>query len=108
MELEGDQTREQLLDYLKLDPDHHEKIAALIPVETWYEQIIRYGLYIGAVFQMICILAVILLPESEAGEGEAELSFSDEEELKSRAGSPSHGGTVKKHKKKHEKKKKQL
>ena len=49
-------TSEDLLDYLKLDPDHHEKIAALIPKETWYEQIIRYGLYIGAVFQMVCIL----------------------------------------------------
>ena len=48
--------QEDLLDYLKLDPDHHEKIASLIPKETWYEQIIRYGLYIGAVFQMVCIL----------------------------------------------------
>ena len=51
---------EDLLDYLKLDPDHHEKIAALIPQETWYEQLIRYGLYIGAVFQMVCILVSIL------------------------------------------------
>ena len=49
-------SQEDLMDYLKLDPDHHEKIAALIPKETWYEQIIRYGLYIGAVFQMVCIL----------------------------------------------------
>ena len=47
---------DDLLAYLKLDPDHDEKIAALIPKETWYEQLIRYGLYIGAVFQMVCIL----------------------------------------------------
>ena len=51
-----DINHEDLLDYLKLDPDHHEKIAELIPKETWYEQLIRYGLYIGAVFQIICIL----------------------------------------------------
>ena len=54
VKMENDQ--DDLLDYLKLDPDHHEKIASLIPKETWYEQIIRYGLYIGAVFQMVCIL----------------------------------------------------
>ena len=27
----ADIEHEELLDYLKLDPDHHEKIAALIP-----------------------------------------------------------------------------
>ena len=74
---------DDLLDYLKLDPDHHEKIASLIPQvgveawqvatgnimrrgnafnfdilvqETWYEVLIRYGLYIGAIFQMACIM----------------------------------------------------
>ena len=51
---------EDHLAYLKLDPDHHEKIAALIPQETWYEQLVRYGLYIGAVFQMVCILVSLL------------------------------------------------
>ena len=76
---------DDLLDYLKLDPDHHEKIASLIPQvgveawqvatgnmmrrgnafnfdilvqETWYEVLIRYGLYIGAIFQMACIMVV--------------------------------------------------
>ena len=76
---------DDLLDYLKLDPDHHEKIASLIPQvgcfhiakawqgneawqsffcsnlsllfqETWYEVLIRYGLYLGAIFQMACIM----------------------------------------------------
>ena len=109
-----------LLDYLKLDPDHHEKIAALIPKETWYEQLIRYGLYIGAVFQMICILvsfllqprliikllfqAVILLPEKEGSE-DCESSFSDDDDVKSRAGSPNYFNSGKKQKRKHDKKK---
>ena len=59
------EAQEDLLDYLKLDPDHHEKIAALIPKETWYEQLIRYGLYIGAVFQMVCILVSRSLQDFE-------------------------------------------
>ena len=68
-------TPEDLLDYLKLDPDHHEKIAALIPKETWYEQIIRYGLYIGAVFQMVCILvsrrgSQVISPDSVSAGGD--------------------------------------
>jgi len=31
----------------------------LFPQEEWYEQLLRYGLYVGAVFQIICILAII-------------------------------------------------
>merc|ERR1711963_201918 len=96
-------TGDDLLDYLKLDPDHHEKIASLIPQETWYEVLIRYGLYLGAIFQMACIMAVILLPEKENAEGGAdENSCSDEEA--SRAGSPSHGQLQgRRPKRKHEK-----
>ena len=113
---------EDLLAYLKLDPDHDEKIAALIPKETWYEQLIRYGLYIGAVFQMICILvsqggmwletvdesafvqAVILLPEKDGGE-DVDESMSDDDD-RSRAGSPNHAASARhKHKRKQDKKK---
>jgi len=97
---------DDLLDYLKLDADHHEKIASLIPQETWYELLIRYGLYVGAVFQFVCIMAVILLPEKDGLEGELEGSCSDDEA--SRAGSPSHCNQSKKTRKKHDKKKKQL
>jgi len=84
---------DDVLSYLKLDPDHHEKIAALIPKETWYEQIIRYGLYVGAVFQMICILAVILLPASD---DEKEI---EEDKASSRASSPTNQSNRKQKKK---------
>ena len=60
---------------------------------------------------IICVLmlgvpwqAVILLPEKEGSE-DCESSFSDEEELKSRAGSPSHLHSAKKQRRKHDKKK---
>ena len=89
---------DDILSYLNLDPDHHEKIAALIPKETWYEVLIRYGLYIGAVFQMICILAVILLP-SEPVQKEP----SDDED-KSRASSPTSQYNRKQKNKKNKKK----
>jgi len=88
MDMDLGENREDLLDYLKLDPDHHEKIASLIPKETWYEELIRYGLYIGAVFQMVCILAVILLPDTE-GDTDTDGCLSEDGEDKSRAGSPS-------------------
>jgi len=87
---------DDVLGYLKLDPDHHEKIAALIPKETWYELMIRYGLYIGAFFQLVCILAVILLPASEE-----EKEIEDDE--KTRASSPT-SQSARKHKKKTKKK----
>ena len=48
--------------------------------------------------------ALILLPEKEGAE-DCESSFSDEEELKSRAGSPSHLHSAKKQRRKHDKKK---
>ena len=28
----------------------------LLVQETWYEVVIRYGLYLGAIFQMACIM----------------------------------------------------
>ena len=81
--------------------------TAKLVQETWYEVVIRYGLYLGAVFQMACILAVILLPEKETPEGDLDGSGCSDDEA-SRAGSPSHCNQSKKSKKKHEKKKKQL
>merc|ERR1712038_1589775 len=55
----------------------------LFPEELWYEVLLRYGLYVGAVFQLICILAVIVLPPLKEGSDNSagnEESSSDEEE----------------------------
>ena len=37
----------------------------IFPEEEWYEQVLRYGLYLGAAFQIICILAVIISPSTD-------------------------------------------
>ena len=59
-------------------------------------------------FQLVCILAVILLPDSET-DNDSDTVSEEDDDVKSRAGSPSHLGQNRKHhRKKHEKKKKQL
>ncbi|XP_041059685.1 protein MANBAL [Carcharodon carcharias] len=38
-----------------------------IPEPTFFDNILRYGLFLGAIFQIICILS-ILLPSSKSSE----------------------------------------
>ncbi|XP_046882255.1 protein MANBAL [Hypomesus transpacificus] len=46
-----------------------------VPEPTLLESLLRYGLFLGAIFQLICILAIIIPSsktheqESEAGDG---------------------------------------
>lgn len=59
------------------DPD-----LPLFPQEEWYEQLLRYGLYIGAAFQLICILALIfdVSPQNDLEDNSESEDDSDEEE----------------------------
>ena len=42
----------------------HQELP-LFPEEEWYEILLRYGLYLGAAFQLMCILAVLVSPSSD-------------------------------------------
>ncbi len=42
----------------------------LFPEEEWYEVLIRYGLYVGAAFQILCILAIVVFPPSSSDQAE--------------------------------------
>lgn len=39
-----------------------------VPEPTFLESLLRYGLFLGAIFQLVCILAVIVIPTSKANE----------------------------------------
>lgn len=57
---------------------------SLFPQEEWYEQVLRYGLYLGAAFQLICILAVIISPSSDIKDdldNDDDSASSDDEDL---------------------------
>ena len=60
---------DDLDDFNDIDFDPNDPLAHLpehlLPKEEWYDPIIRYGLYLGAVFQLVCILAVVVFPGSK-------------------------------------------
>jgi len=79
-----------------------------------FDSILRISLFIGAIFQLVCIFAVIFLPgqisedESESGSGVDDLSESSTTKSKAASSSVEHhkSATSLKTNKKHEKKKK--
>ncbi|NXG42536.1 MANBL protein, partial [Psilopogon haemacephalus] len=43
-----------------------------IPEPTFMENVLRYGLFFGAIFQLICVLAIILpLPKSQKADSDS-------------------------------------
>jgi hypothetical protein len=60
--------------------------------ESWFDCILRYGLYAGAIFQIACIAAIVLLPPRKDG---SELEHA---ELQGGASTSAGGPAVKKNK----------
>jgi len=43
----------------------HRKMAIILEEPTLFENVLYYGLLLGAFFQIACIAAVIFIPQSE-------------------------------------------
>lgn len=72
-------------------------MAIEIEEPTLFENILHYGLFVGAIFQIICILAVIFIPKSESEQD-------NEEELKQGSNSASSNQSTRPKSKKEKKK----
>lgn len=72
-----------------------------VPEPTFLENLLQYGLFLGAIFQLICVLAIIV-PVSKSHEAEAEPSEprSGEVMRKPKAAAPSMNKRPKKETKK--------
>ncbi|XP_004430480.1 PREDICTED: protein MANBAL [Ceratotherium simum simum] len=72
-----------------------------VPEPTFLENLLRYGLFLGAIFQLICVLAIIVpIPKSHEAEAAASESRSAETTRKSKATAPSANKRLKKEAKK--------
>ncbi|KAM9590174.1 protein MANBAL isoform 3-T3 [Trichechus inunguis] len=72
-----------------------------VPEPTFLENLLRYGLFLGAIFQLICVLAIIVpVPKSYEAEAEPSEPRSAEGTRKSKATAPSASKRPKKETKK--------
>lgn len=72
-----------------------------VPEPTFLENLLRYGLFLGAIFQLICVLAIIVpIPKSQEAEAEPSEPRSAEVPKKPKAPIPSTNKRPKKETKK--------
>ncbi|XP_016074884.1 PREDICTED: protein MANBAL [Miniopterus natalensis] len=72
-----------------------------VPEPTFLENLLRYGLFLGAIFQLICVLAIIIpVPKSYEAETEPTEARSGEVTRKPKAAAPSTNKRPKKEAKK--------
>ncbi|XP_055977169.1 protein MANBAL [Sorex fumeus] len=72
-----------------------------VPEPTFLENLLRYGLFLGAIFQLICVLAIIVpLPKCHEVDGEPAAPRSAEVPRKPRAAAPAASKRPKKETKK--------
>ncbi|GBP09296.1 Protein anon-73B1 [Eumeta japonica] len=70
----------------------------MIPSEIFAEDlmstVIRYGLYIGAAFQIVCILACVTLSDEQSDHHPYDKVCTDSDECSSEQSSPGHRATM--------------
>ncbi|XP_057556754.1 protein MANBAL [Hippopotamus amphibius kiboko] len=72
-----------------------------VPEPTFLENLLRYGLFLGAIFQLICVLAIIVpVPKSHEAEAEPSEPRSAEVTRKPKATAPANKRPKKEAKKK--------
>lgn len=65
--------------------------------QTWLDHVLHYGLLVGAIFQLVCIAAIVILPprpeEETDGEPETEFGGAGKEEHSSSGPRNGHSGS---------------
>ncbi|XP_061709601.1 protein anon-73B1 [Cydia pomonella] len=76
-------------------------ILSEIFTEDLMSTLIKYGLYLGAAFQLICLLACVTLTDEQSDPDAYEQPYTDSDDYSSEHSSPGHrGNRARKHDKK--------
>lgn len=61
--------------------------------QTWFDHVLHYGLLVGAIFQLVCIAAIVVIPPSPEEEAENDESNGNLGSSKQASGSQGTGET---------------